>query len=232
MNAEHLSTQGLRAGPASGSSRPQRVSGAVLAGGRSLRFGRDKAFAVLGDRPLIAHVCGALERVCSEVFVVADGAERFEGLGVAVVSDLVKGAGSLGGLLTALVHGRHEMCVVVGCDMPFLRPEVLLRMIHLAGGHDAVVPVFRGELQPLHAVYSKRCIPRIEKRLLGGDLRIAGVFSKGSTLRLEEKDWKDLDPEGASFLNVNTPEAFEQARQRWEGMGREGARQEIPLLQA
>lgn len=232
MNAEHPTTQELRGGPAFGSSQPQRVSGAILAGGRSLRFGQDKAFAALGGRPLIAHVCGALERVCSEVFVVADGAERFEGLGVAVVSDLVKGAGSLGGLLTALVHGRYEMCVVVGCDMPFLCPEVLLRMIRLAGGHDAVVPVFGGELQPLHAVYSKRRIPRIEKRLLGGDLRMAGVFSKGSTLRLEEKDWKDLDPDGASFLNVNTPEAFETARQRWERMRRAGAWQETSWLRA
>lgn len=231
MNTGKTTTRGPQDGSASEGFQPQLSSGAILAGGRSLRFGQDKAFAVLGGRPLIAHVFEALDRVCAEVFVVADGAERFEGLGVAVVSDLIKGAGSLGGLLTALVHGRHERCVVVGCDMPFLCPELLQRMIRLAGGHDAVVPVVRGELQPLHAIYSKRCIPRVEKKLLEGDLRIAGVFSKRSTLRLEEQDWQDLDPDGASFLNVNTPEAFEQARQMWEGMSPVKCRHAIVSLQ-
>lgn len=196
--------------------RLQRVSGAVLAGGRGRRFGQDNAFAFLGGRHLIDHVCGALRIVCSEVFVVADGPERFEGLGVAVVSDLVKGMGALGGLFTALVHGRHDMCFVVGCDMPFLCPGLLEKMIRLAAGHDAVVPVVRGDFQPLHALYTKRCLPRIKKRVLEGDLNIAGVFSKRSTLRLEEEDWNDLDPAGASFFHVNTPEAFQRARQMWE----------------
>jgi len=221
----------LQGRPDSGSVRLRMVSGAILAGGRSRRFGQDKAFALLGGRPLIAHVCGALRIVCSEVFVVADGPERFEGLGVAVVSDLVKGAGSLGGLYTALIHGRHDMCFVVGCDMPFLCPGLLERMSRLAAGTDAVVPVVRGDLQPLHALYTRRCLPRIERRILEGDFRITGVFSKRSTLRLEEKDWKDLDPAGASFFRVNTPEALERARQIWEGNGQARFWEENPSLQ-
>ncbi|MEW6439484.1 MAG: molybdenum cofactor guanylyltransferase [bacterium] len=188
-------------------------SGAVLAGGESRRFGRDKARAVLGDKELIAHVLQTLGEACDEVLIVTNEVRRFEDLGVPVVSDLIRGAGSLGGLLTALVHAEYDRCFVAGCDMPFLNARVILRMLERADAHEVVVATLRGEPQPLHAVYSRRCIPWIGKRIVQQDLCMFHFYPSASTLYLEEAFWKDLDPDHLSFMNINTPEQLREAEE-------------------
>jgi molybdopterin-guanine dinucleotide biosynthesis protein A len=206
----------------------QAVSGAILAGGESRRFGQDKARAVLGGQELIARVLATLQKICEEVFIITNPVRRFGHLDVTVVSDLIKGAGSLGGLLTALVHARYERSFVVGCDMPLLNARLIRQMCEQPGDFDVVVPVWRGELQPLHAIYSKRCVPWIEKRLLQRDLKIVDFFPRVSILRIEEDLWKDLDPDGLSFMNINTQAELRQAQLRWDRLALERHEQAVP----
>ena len=203
-------------------------SGAILAGGESRRFGQDKARVILGGQELIVRVLATLEEVCEEVLIVTRVARRFGHLEVPVVSDMVKGSGSLGGLLTALVHARFERCCVVGCDMPFLNASLMGRMCEKVSDFDVVVPVWRGELQPLHAIYSKRCVPRIRKRILRQDLRIVDFFPGVPTLRIEQDLWKDLDPDGWSFMNINTRAEFDQAQLQLERLEQKRQEQGIP----
>lgn len=192
-------------------------SGAILAGGESRRFGRDKARAMLGGNPLVVHVLDTLHSVFDDVLIVTNEPVPYERIGVTVVSDIVRGAGCLGGLLTALVHARGERCFVVACDMPFLNADVIRRMVRMCGGTDVVVPVLRGELQPLHAIYSKRCVTHIEERMAQGDLRIFDFYSNVLTLRLERSVWEDLDPENRSFSNINTQHDLTRAKKWFEG---------------
>jgi len=93
-----------------------------------------------------------------------------------------------------------------------LNIEVIRRLLAQCKGHDVVVPVLRGELQPLHAIYSKRCMGYVQERIAKGDLRIYDFFPKVSTLRLEESVWEEVDPENRSFSNINTKEALMGAR--------------------
>jgi molybdopterin-guanine dinucleotide biosynthesis protein A len=186
-------------------------SGAVLAGGESRRFGQDKAHALLGGKPLVSHVFDALQAFLEDVLIVTNQPVRYETFDVAVVSDIVQGAGSLGGLLTALVHAKAERCIVVACDMPFLNVAVIRKLFEECRDHDVVVPVLRGELQPLHAIYSKRCIGPIREQIENGNFRIFDFYPKVSTLRLEESVWEEVDPENRSFSNINTRQALIRA---------------------
>ena len=194
-------------------------SGAVLAGGESRRFGRDKALAVLAGKPLVEHVLETLEALFEDVLIVTNEPSAYERFDVTVVSDIVRGAGSLGGLLTALVHARAERCFVVACDMPFLNPALIRRMIGRCEGFDVVVPSVQGDLQPLHAIYSKRCIGPILERIAQGELRIFDFYPNVLTLRLEERVCKEVDPENRSFANINTEEELTRAKQWLEAGG-------------
>ena len=187
-------------------------SGAVLAGGESRRFGQDKAHALLGGKPLVSRVFETLQTLFEDVLIVTNQPVRYEPFDVTVVSDIVQGAGSLGGLLTALVHAKAERCFVVACDMPFLNVAVIRRLLEKCRDHDVVVPVLRDELQPLHAIYSKRCIGHIQEQIENGNFRIFDFYPKVSTLRLGESVWEEVDPENRSFSNINTQQALIRAR--------------------
>ncbi len=197
---------------------PIACSGAVLAGGESRRFGRDKAHAMLGGKSLISYVVETLQGLFEDVLIVANQPLVYEGFDVTVVSDIVKGAGSLGGLLTALVHAKEEHCFVVACDMPFLKADLIRTMIGRCEGFDVVVPTVRGDLQPLHAIYSKRCVGPIQEMIAEGEFRIFDFYPQVLTLRLEERIWAELDPENRSFANINTQEELKRARRWIEGL--------------
>jgi molybdopterin-guanine dinucleotide biosynthesis protein A len=194
-------------------------SGAILAGGESRRFGRDKAHAILWGKPLVSHVFETLTTLFEDLLIVTNQPLQYESYDAEVVSDIIAGAGSLGGLLTALVHAKAERCFVVACDMPFLTEAVIRKMLGTCKGYDVVVPVLRGELQPLHAIYSKRCIGPIQEMVARGEFRIYDFYPKVATLRLEESAWQGVDPEHRSFANINTQEELMSAERSLEGMG-------------
>jgi molybdopterin-guanine dinucleotide biosynthesis protein A len=92
-------------------------------------------------------------------------------------------------------------------------------MLEVCEGYDVVVPVLKGELQPLHAIYSKRCIGPIQDMVAQGVFRIYDFFPQVATLRLEEAAWRAADPEHRSFANINTQEELMRAERLLEGTG-------------
>lgn len=193
-------------------------SGAVLAGGESRRFGQDKAHAILAGKPLVSYVVETLQALFEDVLIVTNEPVSYEHFDVTVVSDIVRGAGSLGGLLTALVHAKAERCFVVACDMPFLNPTLIRRMLGRCKGMDVVVPSVQGDLQPLHAIYSKRCIGHIQERIAEGEFRIYDFYPEVLTFHLEERVCREVDPESRSFANINTQEDLARALRWIEGL--------------
>lgn len=117
-----------------------RVSGIVLAGGKSRRMGRDKAFLEFDGKVLIARVLERIQRVCDQVVIVANDTDPFERFGVPVVHDVFPGKGSLGGIYSGLDVARDEYVLAVACDMPFLNEGLLRYQIALAWQSDVVIP--------------------------------------------------------------------------------------------
>ncbi len=184
-------------------------SAAILAGGRSRRMGRDKSILEIGGVPLIRRIADGLEEIFSRVFVVANERERFEQMGLDVVGDIHPGNDSLGGLHAAVASAESPHVFVAGCDMPLLRPALIRGLASLVEGWDVVIPVKDDYPEPLCAFYGEKCAPHIEESISRGRLKMIGFHEHARVRRVEEAAWREWDPEGASFLNANTPEEFE-----------------------
>jgi molybdopterin-guanine dinucleotide biosynthesis protein A len=187
------------------------ISAAVLAGGMSSRLGFPKAWLRLGSgRTLIEDTVAKLRRLSDDVMVVANE-PAFEVRGARRVADLVPGAASLGGIHTAVARAKRDRVVVVGCDMPFLSIRLLSYLVSLSSEVDVVAPRIEGYPEPLHAVYGRGCLPAIEPRARGGQLKIIGFYADVRVRYVDEPELRRIDPELRSFRNVNTPELVQEA---------------------
>jgi len=152
------------------------VSIAVLCGGKSTRFGSDKAVHLVGGKPMYRHVLDKLSGLSDDLFMqVAKDNTSIEGN---VKEDLVPAMGPLGGIFSALSHATHDRVFVVACDMPFLDPRIFNELV-MAGDADIVVPRWRdGRTEPLCAIYAKTVTPIARRLLDGGQTRVAGLFHR------------------------------------------------------
>jgi molybdopterin-guanine dinucleotide biosynthesis protein A len=195
--------------------RPPRVSGVVLAGGESRRLGRNKALERIGDQTLIERVVGCIAPVSAEVIVVVGSPKKAGALPlpphVRVVSDRYPRCGSLGGIFTGLSASREPWILLVACDMPFLDPRLMRRLMAMRRGVDAVVPCLNGRPEPLHALYSKACLEPMERMLQMGLLKIAPLFEMVRVRYVDERTIDRIDPHHRSFFNVNSPADVEEA---------------------
>lgn len=198
------------------------LSAAALAGGQSRRMGTDKALLplVAGGPPMLGVVLERLSAVADEVIVVANDQARYASLGARVVPDLRRDVGALGGIQAAIAWSLHEHCLVVACDMPFLSVPLLRRMADEPRDYDVLVPLIPGEsrqrgdglvFQTLHAIYSKSCLPFIEKRISEGKKQVVGFFEDVRVRTLDIAEIAQLDPDLQSFFNANTPDALSLA---------------------
>ncbi len=176
----------------------------ILAGGRSRRMGRDKAFIQVAGVRLFDYVYSRCRSFFSEVVVVTNWPRQFQGYHALIVADEVQGAGSLGGLYTGLLWAKHYYAFCVACDMPFLRPEVIAHLVAKKNNYDVVIPKTKEGLEPLHALYSKKCIEPIKTLLDSGRFKITEFLPKVRVRYCEEEEIRMLDPSLSSFININT----------------------------
>lgn len=208
-----------------------RVSAAVLAGGKSSRMGTDKALMPLlpGGPVMLELILARLQSISDDVLIVASERPAYDVFGIPVVPDYYPDAGVLGGIGSALRYARRERCLVVGCDMPLLNPELLRLMLTLDDKVEAVVPrTFvhgrQGGLvtyQPLLAVYHRRCLPAIE-RALQDQRRQAVAFLPDVHVRfVDEPLLRAIDPELRSLTSIDTPERLVEVRKWLERASRD-----------
>lgn len=195
----------------------------VLAGGSSRRLGRDKMQEELNGEPLLLRVVRRLAALGTEIVVVtAPGADfRFpEGLRVRLATDLRPGRGPIAGVHAGLSAARSSHCFVAAGDMPFLNLDLVRYMLEISGPYDVVIPRHGVLLEPLHAVYSRRCLGPIEAALEAGENRIVAFFPHVNVRYVEGDVIERLDPGRLSFFNVNTQADMERARRElgaWHG---------------
>jgi molybdopterin-guanine dinucleotide biosynthesis protein A len=194
-----------------------RVTGVILAGGKSRRMGGSpKALLPFGGRPLIEHIAETLRSVLPDCLVVTNTPEVYRNLGLPMVGDVFPDGGSLGGIYSGLREAGGVAALCVACDMPFLSAPLIAHLAGQSGEADVVIPDAGGELQTLHAVYGKACLPAMERRLRSGQLKIVGFFDEVRVLRIpSEIVARFVDPEVA-FMNLNTPEDLACARALWD----------------
>lgn len=187
----------------------ENVTGVLIAGGKSRRMGHDKRFLQVGGRSVFDQTLSLLMKTFAETIVVlAEPIESLDVRGCRVVYDAIPGAGSLGGLYTGLISATQARIFAVACDMPFLDVGVVRFMVSCDDVADVVVAELGGRFQPMHAVYSKRCVPFLRAMAECKDLKIHKLFLT-KELRvtvLGESEFFPLGAGGRSFQNINTPQ--------------------------
>ena len=191
------------------------ISGCVIAGGQSRRMGRDKRFLTLNGKTLIQRTLKVLESLFEDVIVVlATPVRDFEVGEHRVVYDLIPDCGSLGGLYTGLTHARCARVFATAGDMPFLSADVIRYLIRRDQAADVVGVRLESGLQPMHAVYSKGCLPVLQDMATSRHLRIQDLFldERLHVSIVPEQEIAGMDPDLLSFRNINTPEEYAVAK--------------------
>lgn len=196
------------------------ASAIVLTGGKSSRMGRPKALLPFHGEPLIVHIVRKLERLFSDIVVVAAPEQELPPLPATVIRDEIAYQGPVGGIFYGLRAAKKEVGFVTSCDVPFLNPPLVSHLIARIADHDVVVPHWGERLQPLLAVYRRSVLPFLQEQLDRGELRPIFLYKKVRTREIREAEIREFDPDGWSFLNMNTPEDYEKALERWEELRR------------
>jgi len=174
--------------------------------------GAPKALLELGGRPIIERVASVLREVVDDVLVVTNTPELYRFLHLPMVPDILPDHGSLGGIYSGLTAVSDDAAFTMGCDMPFLRADVARLVVGRAAEADVVIPRTGDQLETLHAVYGKACLPHMEERLRAGRLKIVGFFDRVRVLEISEAAVACHADPAIVFMNVNTPEELAQAR--------------------
>jgi molybdopterin-guanine dinucleotide biosynthesis protein A len=183
------------------------ITGAVLAGGRSRRLGRDKATLPIAGRPLAHWVKDAINPLVDECWLISNLPVAHLELGIPLVIDLLPGRGALGGLLSVMLIAKGDYVLLSACDTPFLQIELLEAMIKTCkGGQDAVICRSSRGLEPLPGVYSCRLLQRLQAQVQSDDLRLRTLLNACRTRIIQPEEIGIKDAEDQTFFNINTPE--------------------------
>jgi molybdopterin-guanine dinucleotide biosynthesis protein A len=186
----------------------------VLAGGESRRIGRPKAFLPLGHTTLLGVVVERLRPLFHRVIVVTREREALYGIDAEVLTDGRLERGPLVGLTRGLAASTAPWCFAVGCDMPFLQQKVIEHMASMLDGWDILVPVVGDHLQPLHAYYSRQCLPMAMQILDSGRASLQALLSVCHVRTINAYVLSRLDPELLSFKDVDTWDDYAEAKVR------------------
>ncbi len=189
------------------------MTGVILAGGSNRRYPILKGLIEFKGKRLIERVMDSLN-ILERIIIVTNRPDAYFYLGIPMYGDLIDFRCPLTGIYTALFNSVDDI-LVSACDMPFINPEIVRLIKDEASerfkNYNAVIPIFNERPQPLLGAYSKSLMPEIKKWLDQKKCNMREFINDIRTFYIEESRIKVIDPEGLSFININTPEDKERA---------------------
>ena len=186
------------------------ITGIILAGGKSSRFGSNKALAKFNGKPLIERATGVLGRIFKNLIIITNSPLEYSYLKIPLYQDIVKGLGPVGGIYTGLDALDDGWAFFCACDMPFINEGLVRYLAGVRDGFDAVVPKVDWKIEPLHALYSKNCLPAIKELIYKKEYQTIKAFNNIKVRYVVEEEIKTYDPQLKTFLNVNKQDELEQ----------------------
>jgi molybdopterin-guanine dinucleotide biosynthesis protein A len=188
------------------------IGAVILAGGTNSRFGVNKAFLEIDGRPIIERTLDILTVLFHERLIVTNSPSEYaeSGSTCSIITDMVKGAGPLGGIYSALAAAESDACFIVACDMPFLAVSLIRDQCGFFNQHqyDACIPAIGSYIEPLHGIYRK---------VLSADMRLFLTTHPNASIRefLSKIHVGYYRPGESSkirmaFTNINTQEDLDR----------------------
>ncbi len=143
----------------------KKLTATVLAGGKSRRFGQDKAFFQYQGKPLVLHACEIIEPYCDQLLVSTNKPAAYKSTGLKTISDIYRDCGPLGGIHSALVHARHDLVAFIPCDSPMLPGELYRYLLQRMEGRDLVLAAQSAGVESTCGIWHKKSLPRLERAI-------------------------------------------------------------------
>jgi molybdopterin-guanine dinucleotide biosynthesis protein A len=181
----------------------------ILTGGASRRMGRDKAMLPAGSGTMLESLVRRYSRL-GPVAISVNRAGRFETYGALELIDAYPGMGPLNGLYSAFSHMGEDVVFLTATDLPLGDENLALHLVGRIHGHDACVIERRsGGWEPLFAVYSRSCLPKVKECLEDGRLSFADLLREIDVLYIKESQLEGWDLD-IVLMNVNTQKDYEK----------------------
>ena len=179
-----------------------KISGIVIAGGKSLRMGTDKSSLIYRNQSFLERTAGLLQHFTGDIIVSANNQidKTYK-----IIPDSVQNTGPIGGLYTCLPLIKNDRALVIPVDMPLLNIEVLQYLLQQAD-FNKKISVFKagGRLQMLTGLYHKEIVPLLQKQMNTGDYKLRNLLKK---IPHQIIDAGKFSPK---FVNVNTPDELKK----------------------
>ncbi|MCK5542996.1 MAG: molybdenum cofactor guanylyltransferase [Desulfobacterales bacterium] len=190
-----------------------KSTGVILAGGQNSRLpGEKKAFRKIGGKMIMDRIYQELSSVVDEIIIVTNEPGEFSKWDEMIVSDINPSRCALAGVHAGIYYASYDKVFITACDTPFIRKDIIEFILSFADRqYDVVIPEGEGGLEALLAVYSKACLPLIEKNLKANVFMIKKFYAKNKVKTIPLEKLKELDPLMDSFFNINIKEDIEQA---------------------
>lgn len=179
----------------------EKVTGIIIAGGKSNRMGKNKALVKYRHQRLIDCAIQIFDPVVD--FLIISSNTSLPNVPYVMVKDEIKDIGPLGGLYTALKKSHTQNNIVIACDIPNVSSEFYDRLVKKLEGFDAAVAEHsNGKIEPLVAAYSKSIIPTIEECIDNKDYKLINLLKRINTNHV-------ITRRSSMFVNINTPDDLE-----------------------
>lgn len=180
-----------------------QITGIILAGGKSLRMGTDKAFLKLNEKTLLERTIELVQPICNSIIISSNNPEH-EKFGYKIIPDEIKNCGPLSGIYASLKKSETDWNFVISVDSAFVEADYIQYIISEIDDFDAVVPIHKNGKEPLIALYNKSSIVEIEKMLKSGNFKMHNLLTTINTKIVESQKWVEKYPQ--LFRNLNRPE--------------------------
>ncbi len=182
----------------------EKVPVYILSGGKSTRFGKDKATAIYKGIPLILHIAKSIQPIAETITIVADRPKKYDNLGLRTIGDTIKWKGPIGGLQAAIMDYNHDgWFFLTSCDLLGIRLKWLQELLLVPRDNACIIAYKSNIWEPLFTLYHTSVINVVNHTLSVEGAALWKIFENVTCINLPyPDDWN-------SSLNINTQKDLE-----------------------
>jgi molybdopterin-guanine dinucleotide biosynthesis protein A len=183
----------------------------ILAGGENRRMPVPKGLLEIEGQRIIERNVILLRKLFDRIYISTNTPELYFSLGAILVGDVMKHKGPMTGIYSILAFPDVSEIFVTACDMPYVNVILIQYLVkEWENKWDALIPVYADKPEPLFGIYSKRIVRKMEGSIKSGKRSLHEFLRRINVLYVSEEEVRRRDPEGKSFVNINTVEDFQK----------------------